>query len=67
MLVITWYDVPVAPMVRTRADPETKGSSPDTERRKSPALTLLDTAVMVGGGQMRYEVLYVQPVRKPPP
>jgi hypothetical protein len=38
--VITWYDVPVVPMVRDRADPETKSSSLDTERRKTPASTL---------------------------
>jgi hypothetical protein len=54
---VHWYDVPGYGMVRDRADPETKSSSADTERRKTPAVTLLDTVVMVGGGLMGYEVL----------
>src|SRR5690242_19358944 len=61
-----WYDVPQYALVRAEADPETKSSSPFTQRRKTRALTLLHTVVMVGGGSMRYEVLQVQPVRKPP-
>jgi len=54
--LVTRYDVPGQALVRDRADPETKSSSPDTERRKTPDLTLLHTAVMVGGRGMRYEV-----------
>jgi hypothetical protein len=38
--LIIRYDVPGSAMVRDRADPETKSSSPDTERRKTPAMTL---------------------------
>ncbi|GAA2802780.1 hypothetical protein GCM10010522_20660 [Kribbella solani] len=40
------YDVPGGEMVRAEADSETKSSSPGTERRKTPALTL-GTAALI--------------------
>ena len=41
---VQWYDVPGVGMVRAGADSETKSSSPDTERRKTPALPLWTAA-----------------------
>jgi len=40
------YDVPGAVKVRAEADPETKSSSPFTQRRKTRAHTLLPIGFM---------------------